>query len=392
MLRLESIGVRTGTFTLEPLSLAMASRETHVLLGPSGSGTSTLLELIVGFRTPLSGRILMNGRDLAHVPVERRGVGYLPQQLALFPHLTVKENILYGIRCRRKPTATDLALMDALTRELGIDQLKRRLPTNLSGGERQRVALARALAPAPALLILDEPFAALNETLRKELRGLLKGLLREYRLAALMVTHDLDEAFFLGEYISILIDGRLHQSGAKKDVFRRPATVEAAHFLGIRNLFPAEVIGKESGFTLLDCQSLRTRLIVENSSADFSETKVGDAVTVGIRPELVALRRYDHKELPGEVRLEGEVVDLTETGRGVTLSFRPRASDVLLEVTAGLLEAAALDLAEIQIGLLAPHLFCIPDSHLVSGYSCMPNPATAAGVIYDAGGNPKHEQ
>ena len=375
MLRLEKVAARIGEFNLGPLDLTVTRGECHALLGPSGSGKSSVLELIVGFRAPASGSMLMKGRNLAHVPVEGRGIGYLPQRLALFPHLTVRDNILYGIRCRRKPATTDRALIDSLTGALGIDHLMARRPESLSGGERQRVALARALAPAPELLVLDEPFSALNETLRQELWGLLNQLQREYRLTVLMVTHDLDEAFFLGEHISILIDGRLHQSDAKGVVFRRPATVEAAYFLGIRNLFPAEVVGKESDVILLDCQSLKTRLIVENSSRDYSWVKVGDVMIVGIRPELVNLRWHGQAGLRGEARLEGEVVEVIETGRGISLFFRPRTTDVLLEVTAGLREAATLDLAEIQIGLPASHLFCIPDGHLMTGYPCMPHPA-----------------
>jgi ABC-type Fe3+/spermidine/putrescine transport system ATPase subunit len=360
MLKFERVSARIGAFSLGPLDLAVVQGTCHVLLGPSGSGKSTVLELIIGFRTPSSGRILMNGLDLAPVPVERRGIGYLPQRLALFPHLSVQDNILFGILCRRKPNTADRASIDSLAKALGIDGLMTRLPRSLSGGERQRVALARALAPAPALLVLDEPFAALNETLRRELWGLLKRLQREYRFTVLMVTHDLEEAFSLGEQISILIDGRLHQSGAKTVVFHRPATMDAAHFLGIKNLFHAEVMGEESGFLTLDCASLGTRLFAENGAAGSSRPKVGDIVAVGIRPELVALRRPGQTGLLGEVRLAGEVVDVAETGRGVTLSFRPSTSDVLLEVAVGPREAETLDLAKIQMGLPASHLFCMP--------------------------------
>ena len=254
MLLLDQVAARSGAFLLGPLSLEMGAGECHALLGPSGAGKSTLLELLVGFRHPEAGRMLMNGRVLDQLPVERRGIGYLPQRLALFPHLTVHENILYGIRCRRRPDPADLSRVQSLVAALGLTQLSERRPEALSGGERQRVALARALAPAPELLILDEPFSALNETLRQQLWELLQSLQGEYRVATLMVTHDLEEAYFLGKQLHILIDGGLHQSGDQSGVFHRPATLAAAHLLGHRNVFAARIASheQETGHTLLD--------------------------------------------------------------------------------------------------------------------------------------------
>jgi ABC-type Fe3+/spermidine/putrescine transport system ATPase subunit len=163
MLKLEKVTAKAGTFTLKPLDLEIPPGECHALLGPSGAGKSTVLELIVGFRKLQSGNIFLNGRNQANIPVERSNIGYLPQRLALFPHLTVRDNILYGIRCRRTPASPDLKMVASLIKAMGLTQFENRKPTHLSGGERQRVALARALAPAPDLLILDEPFSSLNE-------------------------------------------------------------------------------------------------------------------------------------------------------------------------------------------------------------------------------------
>lgn len=362
MLRLEQVAVRAGSFSLKPLDLEIAPGESHALLGPSGAGKSTLLESIVGFRSLESGRIWMHGKNLAQVPVEKRGIGYLPQDLALFPHLTVQENILYGIRCRRKPDKADMALFERLTETLGLAQLKERQPGNLSGGERQRVALARALAPAPDLLILDEPFAALNETLRRELWGLVKGLQEEYGVAMLMVTHDLEEAFFFGEKVHVLIDGSLHQSGPRESVFNRPATLEAARFLGVQNLFPAQVTGKDHQNVVLECQSLGIQLRVNQGALEKWDLSCGDQVIVGIRSELVALT-HDQADLPGNPALKGDIVQITETMYGSVISFKPKGKEALVKLRVGMREAAALERYEIAITFPLRHLFYIPQKN-----------------------------
>ena len=363
MFKIEQVTARSGSFSLKPLDLEIAPGECHALLGPSGAGKSTLLELIVGFRRVESGRIWKNGKDLAQVPVEKRGIGYLPQDLGLFPHLTVQENILYGIRCRRKPNPADLARLEALTAMLGLAHLKERRPGNLSGGERQRVALARALAPAPELLILDEPFAALNETLRRELWGLVKGLQQEYGVAMLMVTHDLEEAFFFGEQVSILIDGSLHQSGPRKIVYNRPATLEVARFLGIHNLFPAQVLGQERHVVVLGCESLGMQWTVNQGMSERMDLKCGDSVIVGIRSELMALHHYEHPDLPENLTLKGTIVEITETMHGLVLSFQPTGTRTLLKLSVGVRETAALDQNEVAITLPLRHVFYIPQKN-----------------------------
>lgn len=360
MLKLEKITAQAGSFTLKPLDLEIAAGECHALLGPSGAGKSTVLELIVGFRKLQSGQIFMNGKNLVHVPVERRNIGYLPQQLAVFPHLTVKENILYGIRCRRNPSPTDLAMVASLTDAMGLTPLKERKPTHLSGGERQRVALARALAPAPELLILDEPFSALNEALRRDLWRLLKDLQQEYGVAMFMVTHNLEEAYFFGEQVHILIDGCLHQSGPRRIVFDRPATLEVARFLDIQNLFPAQVISKDNLVTVLGLNSLGLELTIKNGTPKSLNLNRGDSVVVGIRSEFVALHCNGRIDSSDNLRLRGSVVEISDTIHGAIISFRPKGKDALVKVGIEAHEAATLGQAEIEISMPSQHLFCIP--------------------------------
>jgi ABC-type Fe3+/spermidine/putrescine transport system ATPase subunit len=360
MLKLDSVTVKAGDFSLSQISMNISSNECHALLGPSGSGKSTLLETIIGFREALGGRLHLNGQELTRIPVEKRGIGYVPQHLALFPNLTVEQNILYGIRIRRIRDNGYFDLAGQLIEEVGLTPLVSRYPATLSGGERQRVALARALASAPRLLVLDEPFSALNESLRRELWNLLKKLLMKNKIPTLMVTHDLEEAFFLGEQISVLIDGTLHQSDAKAVVYRKPATVQVARFLGIRNLFHAKVIGKDDSFVMLDCQELRTQLAVARNPSDRFVPDTGSPVIVGILPELVSLLR-DGQTIPAcEARLDGYVIDSMDTGRGINLYFRPSGCDVVLEVTAGMREAASMNLTKLEIGLAPSCLFCVP--------------------------------
>lgn len=357
MLKLDKITAAAGDFSLFPFSLSMRADECHALLGPSGSGKSTLLETIIGFRKPTGGCLYLEGQELSGIPVENRGIGYVPQRLALFPHLTVRQNILYGIRIRRIRESGYFELAERLIEEVGLGPLISRYPETLSGGERQRVALARALASAPRLLVLDEPFSALNESLRRELWILLKKLLDHNKTPALMVTHDLEEAFFLGERISVLIDGNLHQSDSKTAVYRKPATVEVARFLGIRNLFPAKILDRDDSRLMLECPALKTRMPVMRSPNDHYVPDIGEDVIVGILPELVSLLYDVHSNPPSETRLGGEIVNSIDTGRGISLQFRPGGCDVVVDVSVGLREAAYIGNGKSEIGLSAVNLF-----------------------------------
>jgi len=360
MLRLDNVFVKAGDFSLSPVSLSMRKEERHVLLGPSGSGKSTLLEAIIGFRRPHRGSVFLDGQELSDISVENRGIGYVPQRLGLFPHLTVRQNILYGIRIRRVKESKYFELAERLIGEVGLGSLVSRYPETLSGGERQRVALARALASAPRLFLLDEPFSALNESLRRELWILLKKLLDHNKIPTLMVTHDLEEAFFLGERISVLIEGKMHQSDAKTVVYRKPATVEVARFLGIRNLFPARIIDKDDSCLILDCPALKTRLPVNRSRNDHIIPEIGDEIIAGILPELVHLNHINQSDASSLVRLNGEVIDIIDTGRGIKLQFRPEGCDVVLDVSAGLREAALVNVGNAEVGLAAANLFWVP--------------------------------
>ncbi len=352
MLEIEDLTAQAGGFRLGGVSLAVAEGECHAVLGPSGSGKSTLLNAVLGTLPVVSGRVLLFGEDITRLPIERRHLGYVPQHLGLFPHLTVLDNLTYSARARRVPEAEYRPLLDRLTEITGIGALLDRRIATLSGGERQRVALVRALAANPRLVLLDEPFTALNESLRRELWWLVKDLQRERGLTVLMVTHDLTEAHFLAERITVLIDGRQAQSGDKHAVYRRPANTAVARFLGLKNLFPARVL--EAGG--VDCPLLGGRIGVTGSTLPAGEA------WLAIRAEHVALRTPADPPREGETRLNGRFEAVLDLGESALLRFRA-ATGAVLEVRCGsrVLRKYRLQPGDAGVvGLPANDLFVIP--------------------------------
>ncbi|MDF3052877.1 MAG: sulfate transporter, ATP-binding protein [Geminicoccaceae bacterium] len=243
MIRLENLHVRVGAFDLREISLEVPRGGYALIIGPTGSGKTTLLEAVAGHARLLAGRVFMHDDEVTHLPPERRGLGFVYQQYHLFPHLSVRENIGYGLRgSNARPTTprpetrvTDLADM------LAIGPLLDRPVRGLSGGEQQRVALARALAPKPSILLLDEPFAAVDPATRQVLRRELRELHEREGITTLQVTHDFDEALRLGDLVAVLSEGRIAQSGTPEQVFRYPNTAFVARFVGTGNVIAGTV-------------------------------------------------------------------------------------------------------------------------------------------------------
>ena len=231
---------------LQDVSLALPQGEFAALLGPSGSGKTTLLRILAGLDFPDAGEVLIGGRDVARVPARERGVGVVFQHYALFRHMTVRENVAFGLRVRprrTRPPATEIARrVDELLELVGIGALGARYPDQISGGQRQRVALARALAIEPPLLLLDEPFGALDALVRKEVRRWVAGLQKRLGITAILVTHDQEEAMELAGRVAVLHQGGLAQFDAPQTLLDRPATPFVAGFLGGAARLPARVV------------------------------------------------------------------------------------------------------------------------------------------------------
>jgi ABC-type Fe3+/spermidine/putrescine transport system ATPase subunit len=222
-----------GDFALSDISLQIEKGAYWVILGPSGCGKSVLLQTIAGFFSPSKGRIRVGGSDITQLPPERRKMGLVFQQAALFPHKSVRENIAYGLRARKIPADAVARKVDALVERLGLGAILSRPVATLSGGEAQRIAVARALAIEPDLLLLDEPMSALDHNTRLELQVELARLHEELGLTTLHVTHSREEAAALGDHVAIMLGGRIVQRGAIAEVTTRPRCPFVARFLGL---------------------------------------------------------------------------------------------------------------------------------------------------------------
>jgi sulfate/thiosulfate transport system ATP-binding protein len=217
---------------LDNVDFDVPSGSLTALLGPSGSGKSTLLRTIAGLDRPDTGSIMINGRDVTHVPPQRRGIGFVFQHYAAFKHLTVRDNVAFGLKIRKRPKSEVKEKVDNLLEVVGLSGFQSRYPNQLSGGQRQRMALARALAVDPQVLLLDEPFGALDAKVREDLRAWLRRLHDEVHVTTVLVTHDQAEALDVADRIAVLNKGRIEQVGSPTDVYDAPANAFVMSFLG----------------------------------------------------------------------------------------------------------------------------------------------------------------
>ena len=303
MLKLRQIGMRFAgaVDAVVDVDLEVRDGEFMFLLGPSGSGKTTTLRMIAGFTRPTSGTIELGGRAVNDVAPYRRDIGMVFQRYALFPHLTVAQNVAFGLKMRRSPERErpgKVADVLALVRLWGMED---RYPHQLSGGQQQRVALARALAYHPALLLLDEPLANLDRRLRDEMRVELKRIQQELGTTMLFVTHDQEEALTLGDRIGVMHNGRLEQVGTPVEIYRRPASRFVASFIGDMNFLPGAVCGEcVHGLTPA---RLAIGGPVQRLAGDFGRT---ENIVACVRPEHVKLQAATAAtERTGTIRYAG---------------------------------------------------------------------------------------
>jgi sulfate transport system ATP-binding protein len=229
----EGVEKRFGTFeALKGVSLDVPNGSLTALLGPSGSGKSTLLRVIAGLEVPDAGRVMIAGNEVTGVTPQKRGVGFVFQHYAAFKHMTVEKNVGFGLKIRKKPKDEIAAKVDELLKLVHLDGFAHRYPSELSGGQRQRMALARALAVEPEVLLLDEPFGALDATVRKELRTWLRRLHEDVHVTTIFVTHDQEEAMDVAEQIVVMNDGRIEQVGSPVELYEQPSNEFVMGFVG----------------------------------------------------------------------------------------------------------------------------------------------------------------
>ncbi len=241
MIVLEQISLSVGDFSLHDVDLRINRGEYLVIMGPSGAGKTVLLETIAGLRFPDYGRILLNGIDVSSLPPEKRRIAIVYQDYSLFPHMTAFENIAFGLRLRNITEPEIDQRVRSLLREFTIDHLMDRYPSSMSGGEQQRVALARALAVKPDILLLDEPFSALDPSSREECMRMMLAVKKSQDLTIVQVSHSRDEAYGVSDRVALIIEGSLVQTGSADDIFHSPRSQAAAKFAGIDNIFSGTV-------------------------------------------------------------------------------------------------------------------------------------------------------
>ena len=301
ILELRQLSKQFGEFVaLDGISLTIERGEFLTVLGASGSGKTTTLRLIAGFERPTGGAILMDGVDIAGDPPFKRPINTVFQQYALFPHMSVRDNVAYGLRMKGVPAAEVAERVDRALAMVRLEALGERAPRQLSGGQQQRVALARALVNRPQVLLLDEPLGALDLKLRREMQLELKQLQEELQTTFVYVTHDQEEALTMSDRIALMRGGRIEQIGTPREMYDRPASRYVADFIGETNLLPAVVESTGSSAVL--------RIAGEAVRAPGADLRVGESLWLSVRPEVLALTET------ADNILAGTVTDVTYAG------------------------------------------------------------------------------
>ena len=329
---------------LDDINFDVAEDEIVVLLGASGSGKTTILRIISGLETPDTGSVVLHGKDVTNVPARLRGSGVIFQSYALFPKMTVEQNIAYGLKIRRRSKTDVSEAVDRLIELVRLDEHRTKYPSQLSGGQQQRVAIARALAYEPSVLLFDEPFGALDAQIRTRLRREIRTLLKKIRVPSIFITHDQEEALELGDRIAVLNGGRIEQIGTPFEVYSRPATEYVATFLGAANLLLGVVHGHqfESGDICLDI-------------GDEYDFKNGQSVKLVVRPEDIFLRKPENLMQNYQRLTDGIVEEVSFVGAFERISVRLVDSRQPLVATRPKTETAAFHLdpgSHVTVGLV----------------------------------------
>ena len=285
MIEFENVSLKLGDFSLNDLNIRVKKGDYYFIIGPSGAGKTIILEAIAGLHHPDSGSVLIDGNDVSGVPPEKRKIALVYQDYSLFPHMSVSENVAFGLKLQKMPKDEIVRRVDAVLSRFGIAHLKDRAPYTMSGGEQQRVALARALVTEPDILLLDEPLSAMDQVNRDKFVADLRAIHQEHNLTIVHVTHSREEALSLATRVAVIIDGTLEQEGERDEVFRKPPNRKVGRFVGIENVFDGTVAGNGPGGSVIavDGCTLRTGNVMPE----------GSPVCVFIRAADVSVRRAD---------------------------------------------------------------------------------------------------
>jgi len=326
VIRLDGVRKEFGSFVaVHQADFGIRSGEFFALLGPSGCGKTTLLRMIAGFEQPTRGRILLDGVDQVGVPPHRRNVNTVFQQYALFPHMSVFDNVAFGPRSQRRKESELRPKVNEMLEIVRLADKADRRPAQLSGGQQQRVALARALVNLPSALLLDEPLAALDLKLRQAMQIELKRIQREVGITFVFVTHDQEEALTMSDRIAVMSQGRVEQIGTPDEIYNTPASVFVAGFIGTANLLPATLVAHDGGASVVELvsgQRLRGPAV---------DAAIGDPLTVMLRPE----RLLPGVERRGDDAVEGTVTDVIFQGAASRVLLRlPDDTEIVAHVEA----------------------------------------------------------
>lgn len=343
---LREVTKRFGTtVALESVSLEASEGELLALVGPSGCGKTTILRLIAGFEAPDSGDILFDEHSVLSVPPERRGVGLVFQNYALFPHMNVFQNVAYGLRFTRS-SANVGDRVRTLLELVGLEGLEHRMPSELSAGQQQRVALARALAPNPTVLLLDEPLSALDAKLRERLRAEIKKIQRALKITTLYVTHDQEEALAVADRVAVMSAAHIEQIGTPYEVYHTPKTEFVARFIGRGNLVEGQILRRDEESVVLSlCDSMI------RAHAVHTHSEIGQSVRVLLRPEKIRLNQ------PAENILVGKITEVEFAGDALWVYVEVAGTTLI--VKAGALDDTLREGTVVHVGFSASDLYIV---------------------------------